>query len=144
MDTMLLPVKLTDKELLERGTKLAELSYQMGKVDDEKKSSMSSFKAQLDTLEEEAKDVARELRSKTAYRAVEVISRKDYKRAVEETIRQDTREIVNTRPLTPAELQLELELKGKKKKEEKPAAKPAEKKEGKLVPMEGGKKAEVK
>jgi len=53
---------------------------------------------------------AREIRTKTECRPVEVRSEKNFARKVEETLRVDTWEVVETRALTPGELQGELHM----------------------------------
>lgn len=108
MDTLTLPCPLTEAELLERGQRISELVREHGAVEEEKRSAASEYKTRLDDLDKQIRDLAVEVRSKSALRPVEVRREKDYERDVEETIRCDTGEVIETRALAPGERQAQL------------------------------------
>ena len=108
METRNLPCALTETELLERGSQIADLVREYQHADEAKKEAASAAKAELDSLDGQIGAVARELREKKAYRIVEVKREKDFGRNVEEVIRLDTDEVIETRVLDPSERQVEL------------------------------------
>jgi len=108
VETRMLSVKLTDVELLERGHRVAELWHEIRSEEDAKKQAAAESKRKLDALEEESYQLARQISSRSENRPVEVRRDIDYGRGVEEVMRLDTGEIVETRVLTPAERQVEL------------------------------------
>lgn len=70
----------------------------------------SQWKEQIKSIETTASDLARQTRTGLEERDVEVAEQKDYARAVVDTIRQDTGEVVFTRPMEPLERQQALRL----------------------------------
>jgi hypothetical protein len=110
METRTLRCRLTERELLERGHRLASLHAEISSLEDARRSSASEYKSQIDLAEAQLSAIAREVRSGAQERQVEVRREKDFDRNVEEVIRLDTGEVVETRALTPQERQGELHL----------------------------------
>ena len=108
IETRTLDIKLTKQEILERSRSQADLVRKIEDVEAKKSEMTKTLGAKVKELTGELQAVAREVRAGVRYAEVEVTRTKDMERAVEETIRVDTGEIINTRPLTPAELQLDL------------------------------------
>jgi len=105
VETRYLPCILTEKELLERGQRAAELVSEIASQEEEKKAAAAAAKSKIDALEAQLRDVSREVRTKVERRQVEVRLEKDFDRNVEETVRCDTGEVVETRVLMPQERQ---------------------------------------
>ncbi len=105
METRFLPCKLTPDEIRERGEKLASLRNQIADVEASKKQAMENFKSQLTTLTKIADDITEEISTKSEWRSVEITENKDFDKKKAFTIRLDTEEVVETRALTPKELQ---------------------------------------
>lgn len=108
METLSLACPLTERELLERGARLADLHHDLADLENAKKDTAAAFKARIETIESEAQGLARQIRGRAEYRDVEVKREKDFARNVEEVIRLDSGEVVATRALTPQERQEEM------------------------------------
>lgn len=108
METRILPCRLTDTELLERGAQVADLVRELEAAEDAKKEAASEAKAKIDSLDGRIGSLARELRERMSYRSVEVKREKDFGRNCEEVVRLDTGEVIETRALDPGERQVEL------------------------------------
>ena len=104
METKILPVRLTDLELLERGQRVAELLRQVSEIEEEKKATNSDFKARIEEREGELHDLGSQIRNKAEQREVEVMRQADEEAGIESTIRVDTGEVIGTRAMTPTEL----------------------------------------
>ena len=110
METMTLPCQLTSTELDERRDKLVALVAKADALEDEKKMQATAIKGKIETVESEMRDLAYEIRTRKQQRPVEIKRDKDLIRGVEEIIRLDTGEVVETRHLSPHERQGELKL----------------------------------
>lgn len=100
MNTELLPVVLTDIELLDLGQKLAEKHREARAEEDDQKESKSAMKERLEGIENEISRLAGLIRERREYRNVEVHEMKDFTRGMVDTLRNDTGELVRTRPMT--------------------------------------------
>jgi hypothetical protein len=114
MRTMRLPVKLTDPEKLQRAKQIAILDHDIGVMEDQRKESNKAMQAKVAKLKAEASDICHQLRTGEEMREVEIHFERDYDRKVEDTIRSDTGEIVETRSLGPRELQQDLPIEDQK------------------------------
>ena len=108
METRTLSVQLTKQEIIERSTQQAELVKKLEDKEAEKSEVTTRLTSSIKELKRELQLVAQEVRAGQRWAEVEVARQKDIKRGVEETIRTDTGEIIETRALTPAEMQLDL------------------------------------
>lgn len=118
MLTEILPVKLTETEIRERGIKLAGVLQDIGKEETAKKDAASAAKSRIDLLETEATKIAFAIRAGQEDREIQVEEQKDYEAQEVRTARLDTGEIVHRRAMTPKELQRPLpieEARSKKK-----------------------------
>jgi hypothetical protein len=110
METQRLPCKLTQQQLDERRDKMAEQIERLATLEAAKKDAAAQAKAKIEALELELATIAYEVKTRSEIREVEVRREKDYQEGIEETIRQDTGEIVATRVMTPQERQVEFKL----------------------------------
>ena len=104
METRILPVRLTDAELLERGQEVAKLLSEIALVEEEKKAANSGFKARVEELEGQCRDFDTQIRNEAEQREVSVSRSIDDVRGVEEVYRDDTGEVIGTRALSPSEI----------------------------------------
>lgn len=105
MQTMSLPVALTDEELRARG---AELARKVQLAEELTEARKDAAKAAADEIKEVAAEVASlstVVTSRREYRDVEVDVRKNLEARTMDTFRIDTGELVHSRGLTTAELQ---------------------------------------
>ena len=100
MNTETLPVVLTDIELLDLGQKLAEKHREGRMEEDDQKEAKSAMKERLEGIENEINRLAGLIRERREYRQVEVHEVKDFSRSMVDTLRDDTGELVRTRPMT--------------------------------------------
>lgn len=105
MKTRTLPAKLTKDELLQKSREIAEKVRELDEVEADKKDHAASFKLKIESIEGEIHRVARILRDGAEDREVEVQERRNDVSRTMETVRVDTGEIVEWRPLTGSELQ---------------------------------------
>jgi hypothetical protein len=103
-DTRSLPCTLSERELAERRDKLAGLVGEIVKVEAEKKIATSTFAERLKELGGAAREAAKQIRDRSEYRQVEVSERHDPVRFCVDTYREDTGELVETRPMTDGEI----------------------------------------
>ena len=108
MDTRHLPCKLTDQELAERRDKLAQQVRDLAHAEQAKKDAAAEHKAACELIEKEMSLVAREIRERAEIRPVVVRKETDIEAGIEELIRADTGEVVETRALAPHEKQAKL------------------------------------
>jgi len=126
-DTRLLPCPLTERELADRRDRVAGLIEEIVKVEDAKKSAAAAYKLQLDTLGTAARQISRQILTRSEERMVEVTERHDPTRFCVDVWREDTGELLETRPMDDEEIirakQLMLpsvtEERRRRKKEEK-------------------------
>lgn len=141
MNTLRLPVKLTEEERLSRGQRAGELGYDLTQVEEREKETKAAFKAQKERLQGEINDLLNQLRSGKEWREVEVSIEKDLKQRLEITTRLDTGEVVSTRPLGAEEMQGELKLAEKETvAEQQDEEQPPQEENNSVVSIEDAKK----
>lgn len=106
--TQHLKCELTEDEIKEYGAELARKYSEITDLEDQKKSITSDFKARIDAANSDAGILARKIQNGYEFRDVfcEIQYIDDEK--VVQTVRQDTGEIIKTRPMTPEEMQRDL------------------------------------
>ena len=107
-ETMILPVKLQDKEIKERGETLAELLRSIGEKEADKAMAAKEASNEIKKLEAEVGVVADAIRTGQEDREVEIERRPDYDRNVVEIVRVDTGEVVVTEELKDEDRQTNL------------------------------------
>lgn len=117
-----LPVKLTQEELLERGSLLAQLHADFAQHTVHAESIKKDLKAKETALEAEASRVAGIVRTGFEPRSVTVQRWFDYHRNVKFDLRVDTGEVFNERALTPEDRQGVLVLLPEQKNRKAPEA----------------------
>lgn len=100
MRTELLPVKLTEDELLYRGDELAKLTSDIESLEDEAKGVAAGYKEQIKTKKADASRLALVIQIKSENRDVEVSERPDYTRKRIDMVRLDTGAVYNSRPMS--------------------------------------------
>lgn len=116
MLTEILPVKLTNDELRERGERLAGLLEEIATEEAEKKAANDMAKDVIERLETKAYMLARVIRSRQEDREVQVDEVEDLEAKEFRTVRIDTGETVHRRRMTPEELQRPLPIEGIREK----------------------------
>ena len=104
MEIRNLPVRLTEEELQRKGQELSEVIEKHAEIDSERAGIAKQFKDKLETLDDKARELAKQIRTKTEERPVEVHQRKDQLNATVDLYRTDTGEVVYSRPMTAEEL----------------------------------------
>jgi hypothetical protein len=105
MEKRKLPVKLTEDEVTQLGRAMADLLAKRGGVEDEKKTAKSEFKNRLDQIDEKLEQVGASVRTGHEEREIDCDWVKDFARKTADLVRSDTGEVVETRPLSAAEMQ---------------------------------------
>lgn len=103
--TRTLPVRLTERELLDRGESLALERFARNHCDAQRKAAAAGFKEQLEVFEAEIDRLAGIVREKAEPRPVACRNVRDMNRGVIEVVRTDTGEIVESRVMTEMERQ---------------------------------------
>jgi len=105
-----LPCKLTDRELLDLGDRMAEVGQSYSEEESALDGIKSEYKARLKKLESEGELLATKIRAKNETREIQCERVYDYaaRKIIER--RLDTQEIVRTREMTDSEAQMELDL----------------------------------
>ncbi len=105
-----LPVRLSDPEVLDVSRRAAETFRQRGFTEREKKEAMAEFKGRVEALEREIHELQGIVSSQIEYRSIqcEKITHRDLGEVV--ITRLDNGSIVETRPMTAKERQTEMEL----------------------------------
>lgn len=117
METRSLPVKLSVDEYTARADELARQIGKFDEVESLRKSNQSDFKSQLELIEGKIKALSRVVRDRTEYREIRVFDQRNDVALTMDVIRDDTGEVVESRPLTKEELQPNLfKIEGAKKK----------------------------
>lgn len=106
----LLPVRLTESELLKYGDDLAQVVQNIGAEEDRQASLKQELKARLAQLEARRTELASLIARKEEHRLVKVEATLDFIAQVYVEIRQDTGEEIKRRALTEEERQESLEL----------------------------------
>jgi hypothetical protein len=99
---------LTPSEIIEKATTLAEHVTEIATLEEQKKSSASSFKEQIESKKTLIVDISRQIRIRKEVRGVECEIRRDYLNGVVRVFRNDTAELVSTRRMSVDERQLAL------------------------------------
>lgn len=103
-----MPCKLTDAELVDRGAQLADAYAKADALEAERKNTNDGFKAKIELVEQQVRDLAGTLRSKQETREVELLEEFDYRTFTVRVKRADTGEMVRERAMTKNERQEEL------------------------------------
>lgn len=98
-------VELADRDYKEKSRKLAYLRLQIEELQAEMKRTVDGYKQKIGGLEEECSEVFRSIRSGRDTLELDVYERRDFERKVVETVRVDTLDVVETRPMAPREFQ---------------------------------------
>lgn len=121
-ETEELACDLTQAELLDRAAKLTKLMDGVEAIEREKKVVADDFKARLEEATSEVAKMKRVVQSKRELRDVECVTVHDPYRAVHETTRLDTGEVIRTTVMSREEvaklLQVELPLTSRRLDEE--------------------------
>lgn len=132
MPTRKLPVKLNDEELADRGRAVAKAVEERAALQEEKKAADADINGKIKTQGEIIRCLSRVITTGTEEREVEVVMNKDNETSMISVVREDTGEVVESRPMTAEELQQNLfppraakKFKGKLTEEEKSSG-PAE------------------
>lgn len=115
-----LPVKLSQAEVLTKGRLAAKTELALGKLEDEKAESARKFSDDIKRKRKELDVLASEVDTGTEIRPVrcELVPR--WSEYMVDVVRADTSEIVESRPMTHAERQMELGIdRGRRKSEPK-------------------------
>jgi hypothetical protein len=112
VDTKWLPVHLTDDEVRARGERIVALMQERTEADADAKRQRDAHKARVSDLDKTMTHLAHEVRTRTEHRDVEVKEAFDHDRGLVETVRLDTGEVVETRPMTARERQKPLDFPG--------------------------------
>jgi len=103
-ETVMLPCVLTEAEIADRAAMMARLVLDEQVLETKKKIAMDGFKEELDHVAGDIRRLAQAVRDRSERRQVEISYHHDVDRYVVATIRQDTGEIVTTRPMTAEEM----------------------------------------
>lgn len=106
-ETQFLPVKLTDKERKMKGEMLAKAVEERQKIEEEKKEANSTFTARLKASATEIRHLAKVVDSGQEYRDVPVRIEFFPRKGIANVYREDTGDLVNTRPMKEREYQRE-------------------------------------
>jgi hypothetical protein len=104
-ETRVLPVKLTDEELRERGDSLAAVIQNMNTEDRRQVDMKAQMKARLAELDAKKTQLAITISRREEERDVTVDVYHNYEALKVETVRRDTGETINRREMTQDELQ---------------------------------------
>ena len=115
--TRILPVKLTTREVVERGQLAAQVIRQIDDVDRVKKQAAADAKESSDRLESELRRLSYIVEREEEDRTVECFWRFDFMKNEKNLIREDTGEVVETKAMTDEERQIALEIGDEKQQE---------------------------
>lgn len=107
---MHLSVKLTNSELLERSKELAKATQDLDSAENDKKSAMSQFTADMNIAKSVIGRISNTISSGEEMREVECEYRFSDEPGYKELVRLDTFQVVRSEMLTDADRQLKLEL----------------------------------
>lgn len=100
-----LPVKLTEKERMARAMSAAELQSDYNEIEERKKETTRSLGQQLKDLRKDIEKLQRAVRTGSEHQDVQIETRRNEDRRTIETVRLDTGEIIDSRPMTVEERQ---------------------------------------
>ena len=104
MPTRKLPVQLTDDEIADSGRSVAKAVEQKAALQEEKKAQTADIKLQGEII----RTLSHVIATGVEEREIEVEVRKDNDSKTVSVVREDTGEVVETRAMTPEELQQSL------------------------------------
>lgn len=110
MDTMMLPVELTESELAYMGRGMGAMSQSLEREEMAKKEAMKAHDAAIQTFKRRLADMSKMLAEGVEYREVPVTETKDYEAGVVIITRDDTHKEVTRRPMNTADRQEQLPL----------------------------------
>lgn len=105
-----LPCRLTDDELLKKGSELATAVQDIATEEGRQLDIKASMKAKLAEIEARRTQLAIAVSRKEEHRDVEVDIWHDYQRAIVQDIRRDTGEVLTTRVMSEDERQIGLPM----------------------------------
>ncbi len=105
----LLPVKLTDDEVLEKASELVQVDQQIDDVELEKKGAADNYKNRIGGLVSQKKELRRTVRDKAVYLEVECVYVPDWVSKSMILRRADTHEAIDVRAMTREEMQMSLD-----------------------------------
>jgi hypothetical protein len=105
MDYRTLSVELGDEELKQKSDVLATRIEELDEVEQQRKSAMDGFKDHIKEIQGDISSLARQLRTRRENRVTPCMWERDDARMSMLLIRQDTGEIVETRPMRDDERQ---------------------------------------
>ena len=108
IETKLLPVRLTDTELLARADELSRTLHDVQLEESAQENTKAAMKERLGTLNKEVDRLAEIVRTKSETRDVEVKTRLVTQDNIVETYRIDTSEVIGKRVMTAEERNLKL------------------------------------
>ena len=100
-----LPVHLTDDELLMKGRELAALERETDQADAERKAISKEMGEKVKEMRERALTMAQVIETKQEKRPVECVQHKNWVASTVETVRSDTGEVVQERPMSERDRQ---------------------------------------
>jgi hypothetical protein len=106
----LLPVRLTDPELLALGNDMAVKQDEVAHLENQLASVKSDFKARIDSKSADLAEIGGKIRTKTEFRDIECVRVFDYSKGEVYEERTDTPAEMCRRKMTPAELQMQLAI----------------------------------
>lgn len=104
------PVQLTDAEKLLKTAELCRLAIERNDLDDKKKAAVAMYKNQGDDLDEQVKDLVRELHTGIELRPIECFERPLYGEMMVEIVRTDDNSVHRRRAMHPSERQLAVDV----------------------------------
>ena len=108
MNTRRLPVNLNDRDVLDRGQKLAQAEHDLSSIELDKKSANDGFKKSIEAVSSRIGELAAAIRDRVEIQDVDVAVEDDSERMEHCVIRRDTGETVERYPFTEAEKQKRL------------------------------------
>jgi hypothetical protein len=106
----MLRCKLTDAEMLSRGTEMAEASAEMATLEDQLASTKKEFQYKIDARQARINELSGTIRAKSETRLVKCEREFLYNAGRVTEIRTDTAEIINAREMRDDERQQEMPL----------------------------------
>jgi predicted transcriptional regulator len=100
-----LKYELSPEEMQETASHLAEKTQELGELEDQKKSVMSSFKEKIDTCQSEINRAARLYKDGYEMRDIECMVECDYTAGEVRYVRTDSGEVARVKKMTVAERQ---------------------------------------
>jgi hypothetical protein len=105
-----LPVKLTKNEVLTKGKLAAKADIALGELEDQKAEVTKDYAERIKLKRKELDQLAREIDTGTEVRPVKCTPVARWRDYMMDIVRDDTRETVESRPMTHAERQMALDL----------------------------------